>query len=284
MKNKTTYHSHCSFCDGHAPMEEFVKSAIREGFTSYGISSHAPLPFSTRWTMDAADMPAYLEEFVRVKSLYGTQIELYVGLEIDYLDDYNHPAADYFQALPLDYRIGSIHMLKGVSGEYIDIDCCKEAFRETLRTHFEDDLDYVLRSYYSSQVRMLELGGFDILGHCDKINSRAAFCRPGLLEEPWFSALMTDFFDLVAESGVMVEINTKKFLPEGLFFPHKDYLKELFLRDIPVQVNSDAHFVGKLNDGRPEALRLLYEAGYRTVRERHGNQWTDVPIDGDVYA
>jgi histidinol-phosphate phosphatase (EC 3.1.3.15) len=28
-----------------APMKEFVVEAVRQGFTSYGISSHAPLPF-----------------------------------------------------------------------------------------------------------------------------------------------------------------------------------------------------------------------------------------------
>ena len=45
--NRTNYHSHCSFCDGKAPMEEFIKEAIRQGFSAYGISSHAPLPFAT---------------------------------------------------------------------------------------------------------------------------------------------------------------------------------------------------------------------------------------------
>ena len=52
MNNLTNYHSHTSFCDGKAPMESFIEEAIREGFTSYGVSSHAPLPFLTRWTID----------------------------------------------------------------------------------------------------------------------------------------------------------------------------------------------------------------------------------------
>ena len=44
MNNLTNYHSHCDFCDGHAPMELFVREAVKEGFSSYGISSHAPFP------------------------------------------------------------------------------------------------------------------------------------------------------------------------------------------------------------------------------------------------
>ena len=50
-KNLTNYHSHSLYCDGRASMEDFVRFALSEGFTSYGFSSHAPLPFSTAWTM-----------------------------------------------------------------------------------------------------------------------------------------------------------------------------------------------------------------------------------------
>ena len=105
--NLTNYHSHCSFCDGKAPMEDFVKSAIAAGFTSYGISSHAPLPFETCWTLSQERVPDYLQEIGRLKQRYAGEIEIYAGLEIDYLNEIQNPANSYFQALPLDYRIGS---------------------------------------------------------------------------------------------------------------------------------------------------------------------------------
>ena len=40
--NLTNYHSHSLYCDGRANMEDFVRFALSEGFTSYGFSSHAP--------------------------------------------------------------------------------------------------------------------------------------------------------------------------------------------------------------------------------------------------
>ena len=43
--NLTNYHSHSLYCDGRAGMEDFVRFAISEGFTSYGFSSHAPSAF-----------------------------------------------------------------------------------------------------------------------------------------------------------------------------------------------------------------------------------------------
>ena len=86
MTNLTNYHSHCLYCDGRANMEDFIRFAISEGFTSYGISSHAPLPFSTAWTMEWDRMEDYLSEFFRLKKKYADKIELAIGLEIDYLN------------------------------------------------------------------------------------------------------------------------------------------------------------------------------------------------------
>lgn len=64
-RNLTNYHSHCSLCDGRAPMEDFVREAVRRGFASYGISSHAPLPFPAVWTLDRGDVTTYLSEIER---------------------------------------------------------------------------------------------------------------------------------------------------------------------------------------------------------------------------
>lgn len=70
-RNLTNYHSHCSLCDGRAPMEDFVREAVRRGFTSYGISSHAPLPFPAVWTLDRGDVTTYLSEIERLKRSYA---------------------------------------------------------------------------------------------------------------------------------------------------------------------------------------------------------------------
>lgn len=49
--NLTNYHSHCLYCDGRADMDSFIRFAISEGFTSYGVSSHARclFPLHGRW-------------------------------------------------------------------------------------------------------------------------------------------------------------------------------------------------------------------------------------------
>lgn len=127
----SNYHSHCTFCDGRSIPEDFVRFAITHGFRAYGFSSHSPLPFETFWNMSKDDMPEYLQEIKRLKQKYSDQLEIYAGLEIDYLDETYNASIPYFQELPLDYRIGSIHFLP-VSERLVEENmvCIDGSFRE----------------------------------------------------------------------------------------------------------------------------------------------------------
>ena len=276
--NLTNYHSHCSFCDGRAPFEEFVKEAISQGFYSYGVSSHAPLPFPTRWTMEWEQMEAYLDEFKNLRSKYADEIELYVGLEIDYLNEESNPSVASFTELPLDYRIGSVHLLYDAAGEVVDIDCSPAVFKERVDRHFNGDVLRVVRMYFDRLFRMVELGGFDILGHADKMHYNASCYHPGLLDEPWYEALMKDYFSLVASRGYLVEINTKAYDSLGTFYPNSRYWELMKEYQIKILVNSDAHYPERINAGRMEALRLLQAKGFATVAELHQGSWREVPI------
>jgi histidinol-phosphatase (PHP family) len=276
--NLTNYHSHCSFCDGRAPFEEFVKEAITQGFYSYGVSSHAPLPFPTQWTMEWGQMEAYLDEFKNLRSKYADEIELYVGLEIDYLNEESNPSVASFTELPLDYRIGSVHLLYDAAGEVVDIDCSPAVFKERVDRHFNGDVLRVVRMYFDRLFRMVELGGFDILGHADKMHYNASCYHPGLLDEPWYEALMKDYFSLVASRGYLVEINTKAYDSLGTFYPNSRYWELMKEYQIKVLVNSDAHYPERINAGRMEALRLLQAKGFATVAELHQGSWREVPI------
>lgn len=276
--NLTNYHSHCSFCDGRAPLEEFVKEAIRQGFYSYGVSSHAPLPFPTRWTMEWEQMEAYLDEFNNLRQKYADEIELYVGLEIDYLNEDSNPSVARFTELSLDYRIGSVHLLYDAAGEVVDIDCSPAVFKERVDRHFNGDVLRVVRMYFDRLFRMVELGGFDILGHADKMHYNASCYHPGLLDEPWYEALMKDYFSLVASRGYLVEINTKAYDSLGTFYPNSRYWELMKEYQIKILVNSDAHYPERINAGRMEALRLLQAKGFAAVAELHQGSWREVPI------
>lgn len=276
--NLTNYHSHSTFCDGHASLEQFVEAALAANFSSYGFSSHAPLPYHTRWNMDATNMQAYLAEANRLKQKYAGQIELYVGLEIDYLTiDYN-PAIDYFQNLPLDYRIGSIHTVADENAILYEIDCKPQQFKNIVDNAFWGNVRRVTELYLDRLQSMIVGGGFDIVGHADKMHALSDMIEPGLSTEKWYLNRIDEILQLIATKNVIVEINTKKYLETGLFFPDVSLWDALLSLGIRVMVNSDAHYTEKINNGRVEALQKLKEVGFKSVVEIHNSKMVDVPI------
>lgn len=276
--NLTNYHSHCSYCDGKAPMEEFVVSAINKGFTAYGISSHAPLPFKTHWSLRREYVADYLDEITRLKAKYKDQIELYAGMEIDYLNEDSNPASAYFQGLRLDYRIGSVHLIYAPDGAIIDVDVAVEKFKSIVCEHYNNDLVRLVNDYFDSLERMLLTGGFDFVGHFDKIYNNACEMDALLPERDWYKERIKCFLNLVASKKVMLEMNTKAFLRKGYVFPHERHWGLIQELNIPIVINSDAHYPEKVNEGREIVIELLKEHGFTHAMQLRNNNWINLPL------
>ena len=256
----SNYHSHCTFCDGRSIPEDFVRFAITHGFRAYGFSSHSPLPFETFWNMSKDDMPEYLQEIKRLKQKYSDQLEIYAGLEIDYLDETYNASIPYFQELPLDYRIGSIHFLP-VSEHLVEENmvCIDGSFREyahSVERHFEGDVRLLVKRYFDSTMKY-EIFNFD---------------------EDWYRKPFEACLDLVKEKGLMVEVNTKNWTKKKELYPRAEYLSRLREMNIPVMVNSDCHYPDLVNDGRRAAFELLKQAGFKSTRELVKGEWQDIAL------
>ena len=278
----SNYHSHCIFCDGHSFPENFIRFAIQHHFRAYGFSSHSPLPFETNWNMSKDNMGEYLEEIRRIKEKYAHQLEIYAGLEIDYLDESYNASSAYFQQLPLDYRISSIHFLPLLyplaETNMMCIDGSFRDFSEKVDLHYGHDIRRLVAHYFQSSCKMVELGGFDIVGHMDKIYMNAQH-YPGFdLHAPWYKNAFLEYLDLIQEKNLMVEINTKNFCKKKELYPHTDFLSYLVERNIPILVNSDCHYPDLVNDGRTEAFKLLREKGFRSTYELVKGKWEEIPL------
>lgn len=252
-----TLHSHTEFCDGRATMEAFARKAVEDGFTHYGFSPHSPITIPSPCNMLRDNVARYDEEYRRIRDTYGDRVKFYRAMEIDYLGDEWGPAHEYFASLHLDYTIGSVHFIPCQSGEYVDIDGNFENFRKKMDKYFHNDIRYVVETFYSRSCRMVEAGGFDIIGHLDKVGCNAGYFQLGIESEPWYQALLDDLIHRVTDAGLVVEINTKAWHQHNRMFPHTDKWKKLVDVGIRLVVNSDVHVPALINAGRDEAYAML---------------------------
>lgn len=254
---KYTLHSHTEFCDGRATMEAFARKVVEEGFTHYGFTPHSPITIPSPCNMHRDDVARYDAEYRRICDVYGGRATFYRAMEIDYLGDEWGPANDYFQSLGLDYSIGSVHFIPCQSGELIDIDGHFDSFRNKMDKYFRNDIRYVVETFYSQSCRMIEAGGFDIIGHLDKVGCNAGYYQPGIEEESWYQALLDDLIRRVIDADIVVEINTKAWHQHGRMFPLPAKWERLMRAGVPIVVNSDVHVPPLINAGRDEAYAML---------------------------
>lgn len=258
LTDRYNLHSHTEFCDGKATMEAFARKAVEYRFSLYGFTPHSPIPFHSPCNMLADKVGRYLNECDIIRERHP-ETKFLKGMEIDYLGKDYGPAIPYFRDMGLDYSIGSVHFIRTQKGEWVDIDGSNEAFASRLVNYFSNDLDYIIKSFFEQSLEMISAGGFDIIGHFDKIADNADFISPGIEDNTRFIDSVDNLIDEIASAGITAEINTKKYDSKKRFFPRTVFWKKLKQKNIPIVVNSDAHVPALINAGRDEALKILKE-------------------------
>lgn len=274
FKPQSNYHTHCIFCDGHGSLEDYVKEAIKIGFKSLGFSSHAPLPFSNDCNMKKEDLINYINEITVLKEKYKNQIDIYCGLEVDYIENILGPDSLEFKNLNLDYTIGSVHFIKDKNTEYyLPVDNTLEEYEKIINIFFNGNIKDFICEYYRLIRKMLCEHKPDILGHLDLIrkHNNNHFNE----EEFWYKEEISKTLNVIKNSGTLLEVNTGAIARGYLSTPYPSFwiLKKCCDMDIPIVLNSDAHFPKNLNFYFEEALDLIKNAGYEYIYEMDKGHW-----------
>ena len=268
---------HSSFSDGKAEAEEYVKLAIEKGFRSIGFSEHGPTPYDKHWELPVDKVDEYFAEINRLKDKYKDQIEIYIGMELDYFTGIEENA---FSKYDLDYVIGSIHYFPDKEGNIFGIDCKPEDFHKTIHDFFKGDIKAFVREFYDRIIAMVDKFNPDIIGHFDLIkinNHREMYFSE---EEPWYRAEVIRVFEFISKTGTMLDVNTggiTRGFMEGPY-PSPWALKEAAKLNIPAVLNSDAHRPEHIDGNFKKVSQILKECGYTEKMIIENGKWISVKI------
>lgn len=264
---RTSYHTHSQYCDGQGQIVEVVEAAIAAGLTEVGISSHAPLPFETDWTMPPQRLAGYVAEVRDIQTRFHDQIAVLCGAEIDFIPDAGvaRYQRDVIFPLGFDYFIGSVHFL-GQRNPPRAFDGTEAEFRQILRDEYDGDMEAMTVDYYHRMRQVLTIPGVKIIGHLDLIKRWNAGSTYFVGNEGWYQDAVDETLAAIAESGLIVELNTAGWR-KGLDapYPSADILRRIQALKIPVTVNSDSHSPADVDAGFDEARSFLAGLGIRPV-------------------
>src|SRR5215213_9834982 len=133
---------------------------------------------------------------------------------------------------------------------------------------------YDLYTAYYANVRKAVLSGrFEILGHPDLIK---IFRH---VPDRDITPILEETADAVAESGVVIDVNTAGLRkPIGEIYPARDFLEMFHKRGVPIVLSSDAHAPDQVAMGYDTSLALVHEVGYREVATFRNHERGALPL------
>lgn len=278
----TNFHSHTHYCDGEHEVIDYIKHAIHENMPAYGISSHAPVSFQTDWCIPDDQFNSYLQDVRIAKDKFKDKIEVYLGLEIDYIPKVAGRDRHIVKGIELDYFIGSVHFVDTFEdGTHWNIDHTRELFLDGLKKIFSNNFLRASERFYELTHQMIEKDTPDIIGHLDKIKMYNGNNELFDEKNKQYRDQVENILQVIKKSDTIVEVNTRGYYRYGQvdLYPSGWILERIRKLDIPLMLNSDAHNPDEISLGFSYAASILKEIGITKLYSMHGGKWRSFDFD-----
>lgn len=271
MNVKQNLHTHTTYCDGDNTPEELVCEAIKLGFSGIGFSGHSYTDFAPEDSMTVQGTDLYIKHINKLKKAYAEQIDIFLGLEVDYYSSVDLSSYDYL--------IGSVHYLY-MNEKYICADGTISDVKAVIDKYFNGNgLNYA-RKYYETLSLLPNHGKIDIIGHFDLITKH-------LERESLFDTQTKEYQNIVintleALSGKIpfFEVNTGA-IANGFRttpYPSLFVLKQLKRLGYGAIISSDCHDCTLLDYGFDKAKEWLKIAGFNEYYILTSNGFVPIKI------
>lgn len=247
-----TYHTHTTWSDGKASLDDLVRAAIDQNINELGISDHLvlhPKNALPKWSMD----PVRIAEYARaVRSASDrSSISIRLGVEADWFPESAELIRETFERTEFDYVIGSVHFVDG-----FPIDGNPHRWKSLA----QEEVDRIHRAYWERMRDLAMSGLYDMAAHLDLPKKFGH--RPSREPQDAIDAAL----DALAEMDMVVEVNTAGWhKPCAEAYPSAAILRACRERGIEVTISSDAHRPEDLLRDFTRASELLRSTGFTQV-------------------
>ena len=250
-------HTHTNYCDGTLSAEDMIKAALNKGCAALGFSEHSHLDFDKDYAMSKPGTYEYVNEIKRLKEKYKGIIDIYLGLERDYLSDIE-------QDITFDYIIGTVHYIN----REICVDNGADKQQKAANTHYGGDYYSFVEAYFAAVADAVGKTKADIVGHFDLITK---YNTDGILFDethPRYVSAALGAMDAALKSCKLFEVNTGAMYRLGKTEPYPSpfLLRELCKRGGEVVLASDSHDAESICWKFDEMHKLLNECGFKYTK------------------
>lgn len=219
------YHNHTYRCH-HAKGadEDYVLSAIKNGYDTIGFSDHAPYIFpkghKSGFRMDCSEAQGYADSVRALKDKYKNEIDIKLGFEVEYYPELIEKELEFLKSFDYDYIILGQHFTDNEYESY-----AKYSGNKT-------DSTAVLDKYISQVILGAKSGEFLYVAHPDLINFTG--------DRDIYKSKMRYMASELKKLGVALEFNFLGFTDKRNY-PNKDFWEIVAELGNDTVIGLDAH-------------------------------------------
>ncbi|MGX1899834.1 histidinol-phosphate phosphatase [Thermolongibacillus altinsuensis] len=259
-------HIHTPFCPhgSQDSFEQYIERAIELGYTEISFTEHAPLPEGfidpTPYqdsAMRRSELESYLSILNTLKKNYHSNIQIHIGLEIDFIVGYEEKTKKFLDEFGpyLDDSILSVHFLKK-DNRYFCLDYSAQMFGEIINLF--GSVENVYEAYYDTVLTSIQtdLGAYKPkrIGHITLVHK---FQKKYPCAKPMREKILL-ILDEMKRRQLELDYNgagvNKPLCQEP--YPPNWVIVEAKKRNIPLVYGSDAHRACDLHQGIEKMIDL----------------------------
>lgn len=237
------YHTHTTRCNhANGTEREYIESAIKNGFKILGFSDHTPQLYPNDYyshiRMRVEELDDYVDTLLALRQEYKSDIEILIGLEVEYSRKYFGLLIEKLKDYPMDYIIQGQHFIPD------EVD----GFYAGAVTYDEQNLiDYV-----DTTIEGMETGLFSYLAHPDLINYFG--------DDEIFKKHMARIVDASIRLDIPLEVNMLGFV-DNRHYPCSQFFSLASEMGASFIMGCDAHhpLCVRQPDSIPELMKFLDE-------------------------
>lgn len=237
------YHTHTYRC-GHAlgSDEEYVTTAIDNGFKILGFSDHIPFPSRPQKGMrqNTSDISDYISSINKLKEKFKDKIEIHVGYESEYYSEFN----DYYLELKskgIEYFILGQHCFFDKNNQYV-------FFNDV-----HNDINNV-NKYIDEVIIAMNTNLFSYVAHPDMILNSVDVITDEIMEKMKriiFESIKLDIPLEINCGGIRYKLNgnvNQIGEKSNHFYPYDEFFKLVGEYGAKVVIGIDAHSPSHINN------------------------------------
>lgn len=243
------YHTHTWRCNHATGTErEYVENGIKAGLKILGFSDHGPYifpgSFYSNFRMKLAMLDGYVQTVLALREAYAGQIEIPLGLELEYYPELFPNLLPVLRDYPLDYLLLGQHFV----GNEFDAPYSGQTTYD----------DAQLAQYVNQSIDAMQTGLFTYFAHPDLLN----YCG----DRHFYRTQMRRLCREAKSCSIPLEYNLLG-LAGGRNYPNSDFWELAAEEGCQVIFGRDAHSPKALLDARTEseALKAIQNLGMQLI-------------------